>query len=93
MPSNFALTTAPVNLSTTLADGCYLVQYQGSLAGYYGAFPTSASDPSDQTGMFVVDPGEYFVVNLGADFDPVWVLGIDPGAGAGQLVIQEVPSG
>ena len=88
MPSNVALTIAPVNLSATLAQGRYLCQYQGAPTAFYGAFPTSGPDPVDPSAMFYVTPGGFFVVNVGTDYDPVWVMGTDLGAGAGHLVIE-----
>ena len=89
MPTDFDLLRTPQNLSATLADGSYLCQYRGSILGYYGAFTTSGNDPVDETAMFSVFPNGFFIVNVGPDYDEVWALGIDPGAGAGKLVVQE----
>ena len=91
MPSVFDLTASPVNLSATLAVGTYLCQFQGPVAGFYGAFPASGSDPTDTAGMFAVGPDGFFVVNVGGTHDPVWVAGVDLGAnvGVGKLVIED----
>ena len=90
MADNFNLSTVPVDLSATLAAGRYLCQFQGTFVGFYGAVPASEPAPVNTGKMYVVSNFGYFVVNVGLNFDPVWVVGEDYGAGAGQLVIEGV---
>ena len=87
----FALTTVPSNLSAVLEPGCHLVQAQVSHLAFYGAVPASDPDPVDTSAMYYAGSGDFFVVNVGAAFDPVWVAGADIGAGPGELVIGAVP--
>ena len=85
------LTTVPSNLTAVLEPGCHLVQAQVSHVAFYGAVPANDPDPVDTSGMFYIASGDFFVVNVGTAFDPVWVAGQDIGAGPGELVIGAVP--
>lgn len=94
MPAVHTLTTAPVDLSATLTPGKYLVQVGATPFGmFYGAFPASEADPTDTRGMFYAESKDYFVVNVGVLFDPVWVAeAADPadfGVPPCNLIIQE----
>ena len=86
------VTTDPLNISALLDPGCYLAQSPGSSGCSYGAFPAT-SPPADRAGMFYAEPHSFFRVNVGAAYDPVFVV-FDPlyaDAGNGALSISEFP--
>ena len=91
MPTTIDLTATPLNVSALLDPGCYLAQAQAPRV-FYGDFEPGVT-PTDRfgDGFFAAADGDYFTVNVGASYAPVWVAASDLGGGA-RLVLRQAGS-
>ena len=92
MPT-IALTATPQNVTAELDPGCYLAQAQAPGGVFYGDFEPGVTPTNKRgDGFFYARDLDYFTINVGSAYDPVWVAAELLGTGEARIVIREAAS-